>query len=536
MLLFAALFFSGCLCLLNAAAVPPSLTGSIHVCGHHVHVEKEKERWNESCSNNEFPRPEYYLDQMKNQTCEIWLMDQAFDTAEKKRGGMLYIYDSAALKDSPGKDPIAIINLTQATIDANNKSSELKCTPGKKPHMISAFPYFVNMQLAVISYVGSGHIQVMDVKTRQIIGCTDTKPKGGSTQNHYAEFTPDGKHIIVLDIGGPDGSSGHIHKIKLEKIHSNEPFLRLVHEKVLNLSECVGDLNTTVARPICGGFDRRNDLFYVTMSKGGLIIADVIGHRFKVIKVYNSSVVGGNGCGGSRRYTGDFGMVTNGASTGNRHLGDYIYFHNTTAPCNGEFPDPLELEIPKETEPAPGDVFYDTTPYGNYPLGDTHGTGLCLVKETGEEVLLSTMRLTNEVVFINTTTRKIFNRQSMTNRLFLPNATPDLISLISYGGGVMCVSLRGGVPLSAIGKFVDGHRRTPGMVCLHMSEDCRSFTMNESDLYRTRYSMHPTSDPHALFEACYEKQNPSSDVPDVEPTSLKVEDENGQKLAATSEE
>eukprot|EP00118_Oscarella_pearsei_P016920 m.165473 g.165473 ORF g.165473 m.165473 type:complete len:75 (+) comp38890_c2_seq88:15-239(+) len=56
------------------------------------------------------------------------------------------------------------------------------------------------------------------------------------------------------------------------------------------------------------------------------------------------------------------------------------------------------------------------------------------------------------------------------------------------------------------------------------------------DLYRTRYSMHPTSDPHALFEACYEKQNPSSDVPDVEPTSLKVEDENGQKLAATSEE
>ena len=40
---------------------------------------------------------------------------------------------------------------------------------------------------------------------------------GGSFQNHYAEFTPDGKHIIVVDIGGSvknEKQSGYLHTLK----------------------------------------------------------------------------------------------------------------------------------------------------------------------------------------------------------------------------------------------------------------------------------------------------------------------------------
>ena len=120
-----------------------------------------------------------------------------------------------------------------------------------------------------------------------------------------------------------------------------------------------------------------------------------------------------------------------------------------------------QLEIPKWKPNA--EVSYDNTPYGNVPLGDTHGTGMCVVKETGEEILLSTMRLSNEIVFVNTSTQQIFERLSLVRREFVPNPTPDLITLAAYGGEVMCMALRGGVPLSAIGKFRDNFRRTPGI-------------------------------------------------------------------------
>ena len=53
--------------------------------------------------------PSHYLDQMANQTCEVWVLDQAYDDDKQREngGGMLYIYDSAKLKSNRGQGKIS---------------------------------------------------------------------------------------------------------------------------------------------------------------------------------------------------------------------------------------------------------------------------------------------------------------------------------------------------------------------------------------------------------------------------------------------
>ena len=63
---------------------------------------------------------------------------------------------------------------------------------------------------------------------------------------------------------------------------SSECTLTLIHS--LALSKYTEQLQTTLARPICGGFDPRCSChyFYLTLSEGGFIIANFTGHSMEV--------------------------------------------------------------------------------------------------------------------------------------------------------------------------------------------------------------------------------------------------------------
>jgi hypothetical protein len=120
------------------------------------------------------------------------------------------------------------------------------------------------------------------------------------------------------------------------------------------------------------------------------------------------------------------------------------------------------MELEKYNREKKDDPLYDNTPYGNIPLGDTHGIAMCVAKNTHREILLSFMRLSNEVIFVDPYLRTVVNRKSLVNRRFAPNPSPDIATLLTMGGGRICYTLRGAYPLSAIASFVD-MSRTPGM-------------------------------------------------------------------------
>ena len=119
----------------------------------------------------------------------------------------------------------------------------------------------------------------------------------------------------------------------------------------------------------------------------------------------------------------------------------------------------LQLELPKHTKVK--DPTYDNTPYGNIPLGDTHGVATCVPKHGGKEMLLTFMRLSNEVFLVDPYQQKIVKRKSLANHAYAPNPTPDIATLLAEGGDRICFTMRGTHPVSVINKFVHS-ARTPG--------------------------------------------------------------------------
>lgn len=396
---------------------------------------------------------------------EIWALDQS-DT-RPDQGGVLYIWNGNAVAgDAP-----EIVDLAVAAEAAG-------CPVGKRPHM-ALNNHADPPTHVIVANVGAGLTFFMDPSTRSIVGCVETKDgfdgAGGSAQAHAANGTPDDSMVIVADIGGKDAEgnnkSGYLHKIQTDYASNTYTLV-----ETLQLDQFAEALGTSVARPICHEFTNDSKFAYVTFGGGGMLVLDVGSADgstpMTAAHVYPAEMVPGTGCG-TFVPDGSELMLSNGASTSdpNPTDGDWMYVFDTSGNAGGDFPDPAQIALPG---------------------ADTHGVDVCTDSD-GNQFAWSLMRVTSEITIVDLQSMEVVNTQSLVSD-FAQDPTPDLGFMRD---GKFYFTLRGPEPLTAITSLTSD-LRTPGVAVVDMSDDCLSFTWDESKLLSTGDNTVLPSDPHGM--------------------------------------
>ena len=378
---------------------------------------------------------------------EVWAVDQS-GTASDGTGGLLYIWDGQDIfvKGANKADP-EIIDLAKAAKDAN-------CDAPKKPHMILSNFTTPKASHVLLANVGSGDTFFINIDTRAIVGCVNTvggfNGAGGTTNAHASVASPDNNMAIVANIGAKD-ESGFLHKIQTN--YTSDDY-KLVG--TLALDQFTNELGTAVARPICHEFTSDSKFAYITLAGGGLLVVDVGSADgtipMTVVKVYDKDTVPGIGCGVSRL---PFSKIMTNGESGAKGGDDFLYTFDTSKAVEGVFPNPVQIELPGE---------------------DTHGAVTC-IDQKGDIFAITSMRVSNDVNFVDLQTNKVVATQSMASS-FSPDPKPDVAHIV---GNKMFIALRGAKPLSAIGSL-ESVDRTPGVAVLTISDDCKSLSWEEEDL------------------------------------------------------
>ena len=380
---------------------------------------------------------------------EVWAVDQSgtSDEPSADSGGLIYIWDGVAISENASEATPEIIDLAVA-------ASKAGCEAPKKPHMVLANHTNPKASHIVLANVGSGDTFFINIESRTIVGCVNTvggfNGAGGTANTHASTASADNSMVIVANIGAKD-ESGFLHKIQTDYTNDDYSFV-----ETLALNQFSNDLGTSVARPICHEFTADSKFAYVTMAGGGLLVVDVGSADgttpMTVVNVYDKDTVPGIGCGVARLPDGK--IMTNGES-GAKGGDDFLYTFDASKAADGVFPDPVQIELPGE---------------------DTHGAVTC-TDQNGNLFAITSMRVSNDVNFIDLQTNKVVATQSMAET-FSPDPKPDVADIV---GKKMFIALRGHKPLTAIGSL-ESADRTPGVAVLTISDDCKSFSWEAKDL------------------------------------------------------
>ena len=415
---------------------------------------------------------ENFLPEMEPSS-EVWGVDQS-PTVSDGTGGLLYIWDGKDifLKDAKNASP-EIIDLAKAAKDAN-------CDAPTKPHMILSNFTTPKASHVLLANVGSGNTFFINIASREIVGCVSTvggfNGAGGTTNSHASVASPDNSIVIVANIGAKD-ESGFLHKIQTNYTSDNYNLV-----ETLALDQFANELGTSVVRPICHEFTSDSKFAYITLAGGGLLVVDVGSADgstpMTVAKVYDKATVPGIGCGVSRL---PFNKIMTNGESGAKGGDDFLYTFDASRAIDGIFPDPVQIELPGE---------------------DTHGAATC-TDQKGNIFAITSMRVSNDVNFVDLQTNKVVATQSMATS-FSPDPKPDVAHIL---GNKMFITLRGAQPLSAIGSL-ESADRTPGVAVLTISDDCKSLSWEEEDLASMNDSKRmvtlkdgtevSASDPHGL--------------------------------------
>ena len=378
---------------------------------------------------------------------EVWAVDQS-GTASDGTGGLLYIWDGQDIfvKDAKEATP-EIIDLAEAAKDAN-------CDAPKKPHMVLSNYTTPKASHVLLANVGSGNTFFINIDSRAIVGCVNTiggfNGAGGTTNSHASIASPDNSMAIVANIGAKD-ESGFLHKIQTN--YTSDDY-KLV--ETLALDQFTNELGTATARPICHEFTSDSKFAYITLAGGGLLVVDVGSADgaipMTVVKVYDKDIVPGIGCGVSRL---PFSKIMTNGESGAKGGDDFLYTFDTSKAVDGVFPNPVQIELPGE---------------------DTHGAVTC-TDQKGDIFAITSMRVSNDVNFVDLQTNKVVATQSM-SASFSEDPKPDVADIV---GNKMYIALRGAKPLTAIGSL-EFAGRTPGVAVLTINDDCNGFSWDSNDI------------------------------------------------------
>ena len=129
---------------------------------------------------------------------EVWGIDQS-NSPGKTFGGTVYIYDGKDLERGH-RAAEAVPKVIDLSLDASALCfAETGANP-VRPHMIAMN---ASQTHAIISFVATGHVLIMDARTRAPIACIRTSVgAGGARQVHFAIPAPDESYIAVANQNG----------------------------------------------------------------------------------------------------------------------------------------------------------------------------------------------------------------------------------------------------------------------------------------------------------------------------------------------
>jgi len=365
---------------------------------------------------------------------EVWAIDQS-NSPGRTFGGTLYIWDGHDLENrqrapSAKADKIDLGGAAAALCFASTGANPVR------PHMMAMNSAQTH---AVISFVATGHVLIMDAQRREPLACFRTSAgAGGARQAHMSLPSPDGTYITVANQNGK----------LFERILTDYATNTFVHDTAakLDLAGCTtpnGQPCQSAAlrpdnAPICPITESTSRFTFVTLRGGGLFVVDSRATPMKIVGEYDMSVVHGNGCLGAE-VPGKMYIDSGGGTAANLYQADLYAF--PTDGYSGANP---------PNQPAPRLVFSDPS-----EGADAHGAALT---NHGKYLWIAD-RGRNFIWAVDTALDEI------ANIIYLEGAvsadpTPDLVA-VSPNGSHAFLSLRGPFPLTADPHVSTGS--TPGV-------------------------------------------------------------------------
>jgi DNA-binding beta-propeller fold protein YncE len=377
---------------------------------------------------------------------EVWSIDQS-NSPGKTFGGTVYIWDGHELENKrragdAGSEVIDLSGAASALCMARTGANPVR------PHMLAINP---SQTHAIVSFVSSGHVLILDANSREPVDCIRTSVgAGGSRQVHFAIPSADETYIAVANQNGK----------LFERINTNYATNTFTLDVAagINLATCTTpngfpceySLRPDNA-PICPVIDATSRLTFVTLRGGGLFVVDSKSTPMKIVGEYDNTFVAGNGCLGVE-VTGVKMYIDSGAGAvaTNPHQAD-LYSFPVTGYSELNTPNTPErsLVFREEVDPA-----------------DAHGATLT----KGQKYLWVADRGRNFIWVVDTETDRIVNRIFLAGSVS-PDPTPDLLAL-SPNGSYVYMSLRGSAPLTADPHVSTGS--TPGVGIIKVTEGGRN--------------------------------------------------------------
>jgi len=368
---------------------------------------------------------------------EVWAVDQS-SSPGTTWGGTLYIYDGRKLAHHPGKAVPELIDLSGAASDLCFAKTGVNPV---RPHMIAMN---AEQTHAILSFVASGHVLIMDARTRSPVECIRTSiGAGGARQVHFAIPSPDQKYLAVANQNGK----------LFERINTNYRTNTYVLDTAagIDLANCLTPngfaCQDAILRPdnapVCPIIENTSRYVFVTLRGGGLFVVDATRTPMEIVAEYDIENVHPNGCLGVQ--VGRKMYIDSGGGTPANLYGADIYafpvkgFSPSNPPNVPERKVVLTLDASHDHEEGP-DAHGATLTHEQRRLWVAdRGRNLIWVFDTRTDLLLNEIHLEGSVS---------------------DDPTPDLLQT-SPDGQYVFMSLRGPNPLTADPHVSTGS--TPGV-------------------------------------------------------------------------
>ena len=376
---------------------------------------------------------------------EVWGIDQS-NSPGKTYGGTLYIYDGADLER--GRQAAEAV---AEKIDLGDAAATLCFTKTGanpvRPHMIA-----INARQthAIISFVASGHVLIMDAPSRTPIDCIRTSiGAGGARQVHFAIPSPDESYIAVAN------QNGKLFE-RIDTDYDTNTFvlntaagINLVTCTTPNGVACQDPVLRPDNAPICPIIESTSQYVFVTLRGGGLFVVDATETPMTIVAEYDLNTVHPNGCLGAQ--VGGKMYVDSGGGTAAHLFGADVY----AFPVTGFSP------FNPPNVPTPTVVLSDAS-----TGADAHGATLT----KHQRYLWVVDRGRNFIWVVETKTDRVVSTIPLDGEVS-SDPTPDLM-VTSPNGSHIFMSLRGPNPLTADPHVSTGS--TPGIGVIKVSAGGRN--------------------------------------------------------------
>jgi hypothetical protein len=306
---------------------------------------------------------------------------------------------------------------------------------------------------AIISFVASGHVLILNADTREPIDCIRASAgAGGVRQVHFAIPAPDETYIAVANQNGKLFERINTDYATNTFILDTAAGIDLATCTTPNGLPCQAPALRPDNAPICPIIDATSRLAFVTLRGGGLFVVDAKATPMQIVGEYDTSTVAGNGCLGAE-VTGEKMYIDSGGGTPSNLSSADLYAFPVTG---------YSAENPPNT-PGRTLIFSE-----NEDPADAHGA----VLTRDQKYLWVADRGRNFLWVVDTAADQIVNRIPLAGPVS-SDPTPDLLGISPKGTHVF-MSLRGPNPLTADPHVSTG--ATPGVGIIKVTAGGRNGT------------------------------------------------------------